>query len=153
MKDKFKIGDILYRSKGIVEHAGAYFGNGKVIHNSPEGNVQLSSVAQYSAGKNIKVISSELSTEQTQQFQQRAKEKLNQTKSYNPVTFNCEQLVSQILKGTSSSPQIKGAAIGGIAGTLIAKSTNSKHTLWLAFAGSLLGCAITNTQRKYDYIV
>lgn len=31
MKQKLKIGDILYRSKGLVEHAGAYFDNDQVI--------------------------------------------------------------------------------------------------------------------------
>lgn len=153
MKKKLKIGDILYRSKGVVEHAGAYFGNGKVIHNSPNGDVQLCSIDQYSDGKNIKVISSGLSTEQTQQFQQRAREKLNQDKGYNLIAFNCEQLVSQVLKGISKSSQVEGAAFGGITGALVAKSTSSKHTLWFALAGVLLGCAVTNAQRKYDYVI
>lgn len=153
MKEKLKTGDILYRRKVVVEHAGAYFGDGKVIHNSPDGDVQLCSLDQYSTGKSIKVISSNLSIEQAQQFQLRAWEQLNQDKDYNLVSFNCEQLVSQLLKGTSSSPQIKGAAIGGIAGALVAKSTNSKHTFWLALVGMLLGCTVVNAQRNYDYVI
>ncbi|MEZ8321667.1 lecithin retinol acyltransferase family protein, partial [Vibrio splendidus] len=153
MNKKLKIGDILYRRKGIVEHAGAYFGNDKIIHNSPDGNVQLCSLAQYSEGKDVKVISSDLTSEQAQQFQQRAKEKLNQAKGYNLVTFNCEQLVSQVLKGISKSSQIESAAFGGITGALVAKSTGSKQTFLFTVAGALLGCAVTNAQRKYDYVI
>ena len=153
MKKKLKIGDILYRSKGIVEHAGAYFNNDKVIHNSPDGNVKICSVEQYAEGKDIKVVSSRLSIEQAHQFQQRAKKILSQAKEYNLVSFNCEQFVSEILKGTSSSPQIKGAAIGGIAGILMASSLKSKHTLYLTLAGALLGCTLVNSQRKYNYVI
>lgn len=153
MKEKLKTGDILYRSKSIVEHAGAYLGNGTVIHNSPDGDVQICSVEEYSEGKAIKVVSSRLSIEQAQQFQQKAKEKMIQAKGYNLVNFNCEQFVSEILKGTSSSPQIKGAAVGGIAGVIMASSIKSKHTLYFILAGALLGCTLINAQRKYDYVV
>ena len=153
MKEKLKIGDILYRSKGIVEHAGAYFGNDKVIHNSPDGNVQICSVEQYSDGKDIKVVSNKLSLDQVHQFQQRAKKELSQVKEYNPVLFNCEHLISEILEGASNSPQITGTAIGGMAGTLIAMSANSKHTWCFTLAGALLGCTLINAQRKYDYVI
>uniref|UniRef100_UPI0018C34F61 NlpC/P60 family protein n=1 Tax=Vibrio anguillarum TaxID=55601 RepID=UPI0018C34F61 len=41
MKNKLNIGDLLYRSKLLVEHAGIYLGKGKVLHNSPSGNVEI----------------------------------------------------------------------------------------------------------------
>lgn len=154
MKQKLKIGDILYRSKGLViKHAGAYFDDDLVIHHSPDGDVQISSINQFSEGKSIQVVASELSVTQAQQFQLRAKRKLEQPKSYNPLNSNCEQLVSEILTGTASSPQVKGAVIGGIAGTLLAKSTDSKHALWFALAGVLVGCALVNAQRDYDFVI
>jgi hypothetical protein len=153
MKEKMKIGDILYRSKGAVEHAGAYFGNGKVIHNSPDGNVQTCSIEQFSDGKTIKVKMSKLSSTQEDEFLQRAKQVLTKPHTYNPVTFNCEHLVSEVLNGVRSSPQIKGTVIGGTVGTLIAASTNSKHSWCFIFAGALLGCSLVNSQRKYDHAI
>jgi len=153
MKEKMKIGDILYRSKGAVEYAGAYFGNGKVIHNSPDGNVQTCSIEQFSDGKTIKVKMSKLSLTQEGEFLQRAKQVLTKSHTYNPFTFNCEHLVSEILNGVRSSPQIKGTVIGGTVGTLIAASTNSKHSWCFVLAGALLGCSLVNSQRKYDHAI
>lgn len=153
MKKKIKIGDILYRSKGTVEHAGAYFGDGKVIHNSPDGNVQTCSIDQFSDGKLMKVKSSDLSLTQESEFLQRAKQALTKTNTYNPFIFNCEHLVSEILDGVRSSPQIKGTVVGGTVGTLIAVSTNSKHSWCFALAGALIGCSLVNSQRKYDHVI
>lgn len=153
MKKKLKIGDTLYRRKGIVMHAGAYISDNKVIHNSPDDNIQICSIEQFADGKNIEVVSSKLSVEQTHQFQQRANDKLKQAKQYNLVSFNCEQFVSEIINGTGSSPQIKGTIAGGITGALIASSIKSKHSLYFTLAGALIGCALTNAQRKYDYVV
>ena len=153
MKEKIKIGDILYRSKGAVEHAGAYFGSSKVIHNSPDGNVQTCSIEQFSDGKTIKVKMSKLSLTQEEDFLQRAKLALTKTNKYNPVIFNCEHLVSEILDGVRSSPQIKGTVIGGTVGTLIAASSNSKHSWFFALAGGLIGCSLVNSQRKYDHVI
>lgn len=153
MKQKLKIGDILYRRKGLVEHVGAYFGDDQVIHNSPSGNVQLCSLAHFSEGKDVKVVASGLSAFQEQQFLQRAKEKLGQQRRYNFISVNCEQLVSEILSGTPSSPQVQGALLGCIAGTLLAQSVSSKHPFWLATAAAIVGCAVTNSNRKYDYVL
>lgn len=153
MKNKLNIGDLLYRSKNAVEHAGAYFGDGSVIHNSPDGNVQTCSIEQFSDGKLIKVKSSELSSTQESEFLQRAKRALTRTHTYNPFTFNCEHLVSEILNGVRSSPQIKGSVIGGTVGTLIALSANSKHSWRFAIAGALIGCSLINSQREYDYVI
>lgn len=154
MKQKLKIGDILYRSKGlVVKHAGAYFDDDLVIHNSPDGDVQISSTDQFSEGKSIQVVASELSVLQAKQFQLRAKEKLGQPKSYNVLSSNCEQLVSEILTGTASSPQVKGAVLGGVTAAILAKSINSKHILWLSLAGIVAGCVAVNAQRNYDYVI
>lgn len=153
MKQKLKIGDILYRSKGLVEHAGAYLDDNQVIHNSPDGDVEVCSVEQFADGKNIKVVASGLSELQAQQFQERSKSKLDQSNRYNLFSFNCEQLVSEIINGEASSPQVKAAVLGGIACTILAKAADSKHTLWFALAGGLLGCAIVNTKREYDFTV
>jgi hypothetical protein len=153
MKQKLKIGDILYRSKGLVEHAGAYLDDNQVIHNSPDGDVEVCSVEQFADGKNIKVVTSGLSELQAQQLRERAKQKLAQAKRYNVISFNCEQLVSEIINGVTSSPQIKGAVVGCVAATLLAKASNSKHALWFALAGGLLGCTIVNTKREYDFIM
>ena len=153
MKQNLRIGDILYRRKNLVEHAGAYLGNNQVIHNSPDGNVAICSVNQFAEGKEIKVVSSRLSPLQTQQFQERAGLKLAESKRYNVLNFNCEQLVYEIIKGVASSPQVKGAVLGGVTCTLLAKAVDSKHVLWLGLAGALAGCALVNAQRDYDLVL
>jgi len=153
MKQKLKIGDILYRSKNLVEHAGAYLDDNRVIHNTPDGDVEICTVEQFADGKNIKVVTSGLTALQTQQFQERAKSKLDQSNRYNVFSFNCEQLVSEIINGEASSPQVKGAVMGTLAAMLLAKASNSKHPLWFAFAGGLLGCTMVNAKREYDFIV
>ncbi|WP_417552758.1 NlpC/P60 family protein [Marinomonas fungiae] len=54
--DNVRPGDLLYRTKGIVEHAGIYLGNKQVFHNSPDNDVEVVSFEQYAAGKEVKVI-------------------------------------------------------------------------------------------------
>ncbi|AZS25629.1 hypothetical protein DYL72_11820 [Vibrio anguillarum] len=61
MKNKLNIGDLLYRSKLLVEHAGIYLGKGKVLHNSPSGNVEICALEEYANGKPVKVVLSHLS--------------------------------------------------------------------------------------------
>ncbi|MBO2678712.1 C40 family peptidase [Shewanella algae] len=153
MKQNLKIGDILYRRKNLVEHAGAYLGDDQVIHNSPDGNVMVCSVEHFAEGKEVKVISSGLSTLQARQFQERAKRKLSESKRYNLFSFNCEQLVYEIISGVASSPQVKGAVLGGLACTMLAKTADSKHAIWFGLAGAIAGCAFVNSQRNYDLVL
>ncbi|ABV86588.1 hypothetical protein Spea_1261 [Shewanella pealeana ATCC 700345] len=63
------------------------------------------------------------------------------------------KLVSEIVNGVASSPQVKSAVLGGIGCTMQAKAADSKHTLWLALVGVIAGCVIVNAQRDYDFVL
>ncbi len=54
MNSNLSIGDLLYRSKLLVEHAGIYLGKGRVLHNSPDGNVEICTLEEYANGKPTK---------------------------------------------------------------------------------------------------
>ena len=151
MKDKLNIGDAMYRSKQIFEHKGNYFGQGMVIHNSPDTGTTLCSIKEYSNDKPIKVVASNLSISQQEQFQERACDALKQGKKYNVLTDNCEQLASQLLNDNSGSSQLRGTIIGGTFVGAVAKCSNSKHTALFTLIGAVAGLLITNAARKYDF--
>lgn len=154
MKRKLKIGDVLYRNKGVVvEHAGVYLGNNEVIHNSPENNVQRCSFEQFSEGKTVQVVRSNLDESQAIQLKHKAEKMLSQPKSYNVFNFNCEQMASELLGGVASSAQLKSGCIGAITAALIAKSGYSRHVLAFTAVGLLAGCLLTNTSRTYDFVL
>lgn len=154
MKEKLQIGDVLYRNKGVVvAHAGVYLGNNQVIHNSPENNVQRCSFEQFSEGKTVQVVSSNLDESQAMQLQHKAEKMLSQSKSYNVFNFNCEQMVSELLGGVASSAQLKWGCIGAISAALIARSGNSRHVFAFSTVGLLAGCLLTNTSRTYDFVL
>ena len=80
MKNKLNLGDLLYRSKLFVEHAGIYLGRDRVLHNSPDGNVQICTLDEYSAGKPIKVILNQLSKEKQNELLHQAEQLISQAK-------------------------------------------------------------------------
>ncbi|WP_242010367.1 NlpC/P60 family protein [Vibrio mimicus] len=74
MKNKLNIGDLLYRSKLLVEHAGIYLGKGKVLHNSPSGNVEICALEEYANGKPVKVVLSHLSEDKKNELLNQAEQ-------------------------------------------------------------------------------
>ncbi len=105
MKSKLSIGDLLYRSKLIVEHAGIYLGKGRVLHNSPDGNVETCSLEEYANGQPIKVVLSHLSEEKKNELFNDAVQLIKKAKKYGLLANNCEHLASTLLHGKPSSKQ------------------------------------------------
>ncbi|MEZ9327468.1 lecithin retinol acyltransferase family protein [Vibrio breoganii] len=153
MKNNLSIGDLLYRSKLIVEHAGIYLGNGQVLHNSPNGDVEICALEEYANGKPIKVVPSRLSEEKKNQLFNKAKLLIKKAKKYGLLNNNCEHLASTMLHGKPSSEQLQGAGFGAVAGLLLAQCNQSKNSLLYILAGGLIGCMTVNAARKYDYFV
>ncbi|MDD9180414.1 MULTISPECIES: lecithin retinol acyltransferase family protein [Aliivibrio] len=153
MKNKLNLGDLLYRSKLFVEHAGIYLGSDRVLHNSPDGNVQICTLDEYSAGKPIKVILNQLSKEKQNELLHQAEQLISQAKHYGILSFNCEHLASSVLSGSSTSEQLQGVGLGAAAGLLLAYSNKSKYSFLFLLAGGLIGCMAVNASRKYDFSI
>lgn len=150
MNKKLSIGDTLYRRKGIVEHVGLLIRPDQVLHNSPDGNVQISSFLEYSEGKNVKVVSNSLAPHEKLRLLNEAEKMLNQAQTYGVITFNCEHLVSLIQSGKPTSEQLQGSCIGGLIGFAMALLTNSQNKAAWTATGALIGCTVVNANRAYD---
>ncbi|RXJ70668.1 hypothetical protein CS022_22650 [Veronia nyctiphanis] len=150
MKFSLSVGDILYRSKSIVQHVGVVVGPNQVIHNTPSNGVSITSYDEYAAGKEVKVKSENLSVEQQDALIEKALEIVNSAKSYNLVAFNCEQLATLITEGRPRSEQVAGAVVGAGAGYLVSKAMESNQTFMAVTVGAALGCLAVNAARTYS---
>ncbi|MBF4222625.1 C40 family peptidase [Vibrio anguillarum] len=153
MKNKLNIGDLLYRSKLLVEHAGIYLGKGKVLHNSPSGNVEICALEEYANGKLVKVVLSHLSEDKKNKLFNQAEQLIKKARKYRVLDNNCEHLASTVLHDKPSSEQLQGASLGAVAGLLLAHCNQSKNSLLYILAGGLIGCMAVNAARKYDCVV
>ncbi len=153
MKNKLNIGDLLYRSKLLVEHAGIYLGKGKVLHNSPSGNVEICALEEYADGKPVKVVLSHLSENRKNELFNQAEQLIKKARKYRLLANNCEHLASTVLHGTPSSEQLQGTGLGAVAGLLLAHCNQSKNSLLYVLAGGIIGCMAVNAARKYDCVV
>lgn len=151
MKKNLTPGDVLYREKGLVEHAGVYLGQERVIHNVPNGNTQITSLEDYSNGKTIKVISNNLTEPQQKTLATNVEHYLSIDKNYNLLKFNCEHLATTLLDGAPSSKQIQGAALGALSALLLATKSKSKNALLFTLIGGVIGFTAVNLLREYDY--
>ncbi|MBF4333013.1 hypothetical protein EAY29_22585, partial [Vibrio anguillarum] len=88
MKNKLNIGDLLYRSKLLVEHAGIYLGKGKVLHNSPSGNVEICALEEYANGKPVKVVLSHLSEDKKNKLFNQAEQLIKKARKYRVLDNN-----------------------------------------------------------------
>jgi hypothetical protein len=147
MYSKLKPGDLLHRSKGIVQHAGVYLGDGRVLHNKPEDGAVVTSYNQYAEGKIVNVTSTDSSD--LQLLTQRLNEIIGSNQSYSLLANNCEHLASYLIYGRILSPQIQSTTIGGIVGGLIGKRNG--NLAYGVILGGLAGLVLSNMIRKYDY--
>ena len=149
--NKIQVGDVLYRRKLLVQHAGVMLENGMVLHNSPTNGVEICTFEQYSEGKEVKVISSELSFIEQKNFKLRAFELIEQARNYKLFDFNCEHLVTLVNNAKPSSTQLTAGFTGAAAGLIFAqKSKNPLLTVGLFAIGGVL---FSNATRKYDFTI
>lgn len=148
MNDKLKLGDLLYRSKGFVEHAAVYIGNNKVVHTSPEKGREVIDVEDYSAGQSIKVVRTNVDNQEL--LEKRLKEILSTSANYQLLTDNCEHLASYLLYGRKTSPQIQAAFCGAIVGLILGQKMRTWERIALIAVTAMAGCCVSNITRKYD---
>lgn len=149
MYSRLKLGDLLYRSKDIAQHAGVYLGNGQVFHNQPDQGASITSYTQYTEGKVVNVITA--ANIDPQLLTERLLEIIGNDERYHFLANNCEHAANYIIYGRKLSPQIQAIIIGAIFGGLIGgQSKGSNWLLGLAFGG-MAGLLIANATKKYDY--
>ena len=151
MDSKLKAGDLLYRSKGIVEHSGVYIGNNEVFHSSPTNNTEIVKLSKFAEGKNVKVVYQPV--KDMEELRVRVKMLANKETKYQWFANNCEQVSYLIIRGKKYSPQIIASSFGFMAGLALAKDLGWKKALLAGAVGGVLGCMISNATRKYDAVI
>ncbi len=151
MNTNFLMGDLLYRSKGPVEHAGVYLGNHQVLHNRPGDGVIITSLAEYQEGKQIKV--QRFTEIDHHGLTMRLQMILQGDERYQLLSNNCESIANFLLFGRKKSPQIQATIIGAIAGGLLGKDMDFKGLLLAIAIGGALGCLVCNVSREYSHTV
>ncbi len=151
MYSKLKSGDLLHRSKGIVQHAGVYLGNELVLHNQPGKGANITSYHDYAEGKEVNVTSAYGAD--IQQIASRLKDIIENDNQYQFLTNNCEHIAYHLIHGKKLSPQLQGAMLGmAISKKIASRIKNSNLLLWLA-GGALFGLVFNNLTQKYDYTI
>ena len=145
LTSQLRLGDLLYRSKGIVNHAGVYIGYGKVVHNTPNNGTTISSLAEFANNKPIYVTY--VKDIDVDLLNQRLDMVLSQyPRAYDLISNNCESLANFLILGRKFSPQIKASVIGAFIVSLsVYLNTNDiKCAMWGAAFGAGLGLLFNN---------
>lgn len=148
MKSKLRTGDLLYRSKGLVEHAAVYIGNELVCHCSPTNDVEIITVDEYSEGKTVGVIHTDI--ENKDLLQHRLKQILAANKTYSVFANNCEHIASYLIHGRRESRQLQTTLMCSLLGAVVSRNASLRDQLLMILLFSILGCAISNATREYD---
>jgi hypothetical protein len=151
MRQNLKLGDMLYRSKGIVEHKGVYLGADKVLHNSPEGDVSIVDFDDFAKGEQVKII--QIDEHNVHLLSQRLHEVLARDERYVFWSNNCEDIANFLVFGRKYSPQMQAACIGGLIGAAVGVKTKKEHWWALALVGGVGGLLLCNLTRKYDAVI
>ncbi len=149
MYSKLKPGDLLHRSKGIVQHAGVYLGAGLVLHNRPSEGTVVTTYTEYAEGKSVLVTC--INSFDQQLLSQRLREIIGDSQSYSLFGNNCEHVAHYLTNGRKISPQVQIALTCGlICGAIGKRNGNFAYGLIL---GSLTGLVVGNMLKKYDYSI
>jgi len=149
-KIDINIGDLLYRSKGFVQHVGIYLGNNTVIHNSPDGDIQEVSFECFAENKDVKVEKVEL--ESISVLTNQLEIMRYSTEKYSVMNNNCEQFARKLIGMRPTSPQVTAVVAGAVLGALVSVVAE-KSPLWSILIGGTLALAIANTNKKYDGVI
>lgn len=152
MNFNIQLGDLLYRTKGIVQHVGVYLGNGQVAHNSPTNGTELVDFEMFSNGEDIKVV--HINFDNRHLLVERLEQLMAMDGRYNAIRNNCEHLATYLISGRASSSQLRGIAGGAVLfGLFFGRGRSASETLGLMALGGIAGGLLTNLARKYDRTV
>ncbi|HEY9029769.1 MAG TPA: lecithin retinol acyltransferase family protein [Kangiella sp.] len=151
MYSKLKMGDLLYRQKGIVQHLGVYLGNKSVLHNSPSRGARVTTFEEFADKRQVKVR--KISNVNQAELVGRLSEILGQNERYSLLGNNCEHIANYLLKGRGYSPQLQATIVGLIISGFLSYNSKSSN-LYLSLAlGAAAGLLTYNIGRKYDDVL
>lgn len=151
MYSKLKMGDLLYRQKGIVEHLGVYLGNKSVLHNSPTTGVRITTIEEFSDKKPVKV--KKVTSNNHNELIDRLNEILGQKHQYSLIGNNCEHIANYLLKGRGYSPQLQASIVGLLISGLLSHKAKGSNLYLLLSLGALAGLMTYNLSRKFDDVL
>ena len=149
MYSKLKPGDLLHRSKGIVQHAGVFLGDGLVLHNQPSEGAQVTSYTQYAEGKKVSVT--RIDNADVGLLSNRISEILKNDQRYGLLANNCEHVANLLINGQKMSPQLQACVAGSILGGLISSQLKGENWVYGIVLGGIAGVIISNLTREYNY--
>jgi hypothetical protein len=148
MDCNIKMGDLLYRQKNFVEHAGVYLGSEMVFHISPTNGAETISFSEYAEGLTVKIVHTNFDNKHI--LEQRISEILQSNSNYNFGSNNCEHIASYIIYGKKMSSQVQATLCGAIICMLFGRKLSFSTILTLAIIGGVSGCLLSNNLRQYD---
>lgn len=148
MSFELRPGDLLYKGHILIQHAGAYLGNGMVLHCTPEAGVEIVSYAEYSKATSVRVIRTDV--DDTAVLAGRISTILEGDQSYHVLLNNCEHIANLLICGRKFSPQMQVVSTGALIGAFVGWHTNRQNWLWLALLGGATGSALLNLTREYS---
>lgn len=147
MHHNLKIGSLLLRKKGILEHTAIYLGQGKVVHTIPETGVDIVSYEEFANNQTVNVIHVEHLDVDT--LSSRMEEIFAGDIRYCLISRNCQQISNYLIHGTLKSSQLNctvaGAAVGVFLGLI-----NEKNIWASAIIGGITGCILHSVTLKID---
>lgn len=149
-KTDLNIGDLLYRSKSLVQHVGVYLGNNTVIHNSPDGDIQEVSFEDFAENKDVKI--EKVVLENISILTNQLEIMRYSTATYSVTHNNCEQFARKLLGMRPTSPQVTAVATGAVLGALVSVIAE-KSPFWSILIGGALALTIANSNKKYDGVI
>lgn len=149
-KTDLNIGDLVYRSKSLVQHVGVYLGNNTVIHNSPDGDIQEVSFEDFAENKKVKIEKVELTNISI--LTEKLEVMRYSTSKYSVMNNNCEQFARELLGMRVTSPQVKAVVAGATVGVFV--SVVAEKNPWLSILiGGALALTLANANKKYDGVI
>lgn len=142
-----KIGSLLLRKKGFVEHTGIYIGQGKVVHTVPETGVDIVSYEKFANNKDVKVIRVEHLDVET--LSSRIKMIFSGDTTYSLISRNCQHIAHYLIHGKSNSSQLNWSAAGAGMGAFY--GLVSGKNIWVStIIGGLTACLLYSATLKTD---
>ena len=151
MNNSLKTGDLLYRSKGIVQHVGVYWGDQQVLHNQPPKGVLVTHYEEYAQGKSVKVI--KINHDNQELLVTRLQEIMDSGNNYHLLANNCEHLANYLINGRKNSPQLQATLLCALAGGIVGSQSESNAWGKGIILGGLTGVLMCNLLRSYDHTV
>lgn len=110
-------GDFLKRDKGLHDHVGVAWFDGRVLHNSPFRGEHLSSIEEFAAGRPVRVRPT--AAVRREHVLANGMKVLRAPRGYHLWRNNCEHTAHYVVHGRPSSPQLWVWTLVAVAGAFV----------------------------------